>query len=80
MMMKEVILISELAEENLDAFVKRQDELLPEKLVLKIFSQILLGLRYLHSEGVDHRDLKPDNILMYDMGATVRIADFGLAR
>lgn len=41
--------------------------------------QILRGLKYLHSAGVVHRDLKPPNILV-NQDCALRIADFGLAR
>jgi len=41
--------------------------------------QILRGLMYLHSAGVVHRDLKPQNVLV-NKDCTLRIADFGLAR
>ncbi|CAK0804878.1 unnamed protein product [Prorocentrum cordatum] len=41
--------------------------------------QILRGLKYLHSAGVVHRDLKPPNILV-NKDCTLRIADLGLAR
>jgi len=41
--------------------------------------QILRGLKYLHSAGVWHRDLKPGNILV-NKDCTLKIADFGLAR
>jgi mitogen-activated protein kinase 1/3 len=41
--------------------------------------QILRGLKYLHSAGVVHRDLKPGNILV-NRDCTLRIADLGLAR
>jgi calcium/calmodulin-dependent protein kinase kinase 2 len=36
------------------------------------------GLLYLHGRGIAHRDVKPDNLLMYENG-TLRIADFGCA-
>jgi pheromone a factor receptor len=47
-----------------------------------IVRQILKGVDYLHRQGVTHRDLKPDNILMTSLndGARVVITDFGNAR
>lgn len=44
----------------------------------KIFSQILRGVRYLHSIGISHGDLKPENVLMSDNGIP-KLADFGYA-
>jgi len=41
--------------------------------------QILRGLKYLHSAGIVHRDMKPANILV-NGDCTLRIADLGLAR
>lgn len=42
---------------------------------------VLQGVRYLHSLGITHRDLKPDNLLYYHPGNSSRIiiTDFGLA-
>lgn len=42
-----------------------------------IINSVLAGVEYLHSEGVLHRDLKPDNIL-YNSEFDVAITDFGL--
>lgn len=44
---------------------------------LLIINSILSGIQYLHSEGVIHRDLKPDNIL-YNSDADIVVTDFGL--
>ena len=43
--------------------------------------QMLMGVHYLHSLGVVHRDLKLDNVLLSTKGrmCEVKIADFGLS-
>lgn len=51
---------------------------LTEARAMKISSQILIALEMLHSIGVSHRDLKPDNILI-DQDGSVAIADFGIS-
>ncbi len=35
-----------------------------EAVASSIFKQILAGITYLHTNGVCHRDLKPNNILV----------------
>lgn len=41
--------------------------------------QILRGLKYMHSAGILHRDLKPRNILV-NSNCDIKICDFGLSR
>jgi tol-pal system protein YbgF len=49
---------------------------------LPILRQLAAALDYSHSaaSAVIHRDLKPLNILLAEDGATIKVADFGLAR
>jgi serine/threonine protein kinase len=49
-----------------------------ETRIARIIVGIVLAMRYIHSKGVIHCDLNPDNILL-DCDWNVRIADFGLS-
>ncbi|KAG8928376.1 serine/threonine-protein kinase HAL4/sat4 [Tulasnella sp. 418] len=40
------------------------------------FKQILLGVQYLHGQGVAHRDIKPEN-LFFDARGILKIGDYG---
>ena len=37
-----------------------------QKYILKLFAGVMQGLKHLHSNGVVHMDIKPDNILIFD--------------
>jgi tetratricopeptide (TPR) repeat protein/TolB-like protein/predicted Ser/Thr protein kinase len=52
---------------------------LPVARLVEIGRQLAAALEAAHAEGVVHRDLKPQNILI-DSGGNVYISDFGLAK
>jgi len=50
---------------------------------LPVFKQICEGLQFAHEQGVIHRDLKPNNVLVSNFGKpdmVVKIADFGTVK
>jgi len=49
------------------------------KMKVKLVSELLRALEFLHSKGVVHGDLRPRNVLFTDEGV-LKLSDFGLAR
>ena len=54
----------------------------PPRRALVIARQVLEGVGHAHTQGLVHRDLKPDNVMLVDMGGWERakIVDFGLVK
>ncbi len=63
---------------NLHDMLKTRSSL-KEKEALEIVLQVARALAYAHSEGIVHRDIKPDNIIV-DSAGHARLADLGLAK
>jgi membrane-associated tyrosine/threonine-specific cdc2-inhibitory kinase len=54
----------------------------PEDTIWKIFHDVAAGLSHIHSHGLVHFDIKPENCFLVShgrLGAMVKIGDFGLA-
>ncbi|HKS74884.1 MAG TPA: serine/threonine-protein kinase, partial [Terriglobales bacterium] len=64
--------------EDLRALIRQHGKLPPEQAV-EIMQQVCRALEAAHSEGVIHRDLKPQNV-MQDKQGRILVMDFGLAR
>ncbi|PSM32229.1 serine/threonine-protein kinase [Haliangium sp. UPWRP_2] len=56
---------------------------LPPQRVLRIISQVCQSLQEAHSQGIIHRDIKPDNVFLVEMkgsGDFVKVLDFSVAK
>ena len=58
---------------------KRMQQSLPLSWAMLTIRQILEGLAFAHSRGVVHRDVKPENIILFS-GDNFRLADFGVSK
>ena len=65
--------------ESLQKRIDRKGKLTQNE-VLRIGREIAIGLQAAHSQGLIHRDIKPDNIWLQEDRDRVRILDFGLVR
>jgi serine/threonine protein kinase len=62
----------------LSQMIKRERRLSPANAVT-IAVELLPALGYAHRKGVEHRDIKPDNIMLTADGSA-RVMDFGIAQ
>lgn len=74
----EIYVISELMETDLAQIIKSNQPLTDDHIQFFLY-QLLRGLKYIHSAGIYHRDLKPRNLLV-NSNCDLKICDFGLAR
>ena len=73
------VLLMELCDESLTAFLERSPGPLSYHIQLNICLDIALALVYLHSNALIHRDLTGNNVLMI-AGTRAKITDFGMSK
>ncbi len=56
----------------------KEPRILPRREAISILRDVARALQYAHGEGVIHRDIKPDNVLL--SGDAAVVTDFGIAK
>ncbi|XP_015609371.1 cyclin-dependent kinase 4 [Cephus cinctus] len=72
-------LVFEHVERDLASYMSSCSNGIPPEDVKRMSREIILGVDFLHSHRILHRDLKPQNLLVTHEGR-IKIADFGLAK
>ncbi|OTF73286.1 hypothetical protein BLA29_001636 [Euroglyphus maynei] len=71
---------------NLYKFLKNRNSLITEQQCRLYFAQILCGINHMHSVGIAHRDIKPQNVLLRSNRNSISgdyilvVTDFGLSK
>ncbi|HSY21494.1 MAG TPA: serine/threonine-protein kinase, partial [Polyangiaceae bacterium] len=63
-------------------YVLKREGVLPPERIIRMMSQVAIGLDEAHARGFVHRDLKPDNLFLCGTreGDVVKLLDFGSAK
>ena len=73
------VLLMELMDESLTQFLERSHEPLPYHTEVNLCHDIALALSYLHYNGIVHRDLSSNNVLLI-AGNRAKVTDFGMVK
>ncbi|SDZ43149.1 serine/threonine-protein kinase [Bacillus sp. 166amftsu] len=71
-----------LADYHLHKYITKYNSGISLQEKIMIFDQILVGMKYAHERTIIHRDLSPNNVLIFikDQNVQVKISDFGLGK
>jgi serine/threonine protein kinase len=73
------VLLMELMDDSLTHFLESSPQLIPYHIQVNICHDVTLALSFLHSNGIVHRDLSCNNVLMIG-NIRAKVTDFGMAR
>ena len=73
------VLLMELMDTNLTKFLEQSQQPLPYHIQVNLCHDIALALVYLHSNGIIHRDLSSNNVLLIG-NSRAKVTDFGMSR
>lgn len=74
-----LMFVFEFVDTDLNVYLEKYPRGIPPYNVKLFLFQLLRGLAYIHERKILHRDLKPQNLLINEVGE-LKLADFGLAR
>ena len=76
-----LVIIMEFHEDQISELYVRssRDKNRQKRLIVNVFKQVVRGIHALHTCGVLHRDIKPNNLLYDSATQKIKIADFGNA-
>ena len=73
------VLLMELMDDSLTHFLESSPQPIPYHIQVNICHDITLALSFLHSNGIVHRDLSSNNVLLI-CNMRAKVTDFGMAR
>ena len=73
------VLLMELMDTSLTRFLEQSEVSLPYHIQVDLCHNIVLAITYLHSNGIIHRDLSSNNVLLIGPGNRAKVTDFGMS-
>ena len=73
------VLLMELMDESLTHFLEQSQEPIPYHTEVNLCHDVALALSYLHSNGIVHRDLSSNNVLLI-ASSRAKVTDFGMVK
>jgi serine/threonine protein kinase len=70
------------AKQNLYDYIKRHNTAISKELRYELVQQIINAIKFAHQKGVLHRDISPNNVLVFEKDGiiTLKVSDFGLGK